>query len=127
MAALAALRMEEIASQALRVDSDQSRLRLDNRRPMTVELADITRRYVGARCQIDACEMTSRELCEASLVSGLLRGDAVRLRQVIDTCDLAKFALVAPADDHREAAVRAAFDIIGSTRANRASEKAVKT
>lgn len=59
-------------------------------------VADILRRFVERRHAIPATKLTTSELYEALSVQGWAVGDSRSLRELLDACDLAKFAGAAP-------------------------------
>jgi hypothetical protein len=82
-----------------------------------VSLADIVRRYLGGQFHIPTLERTTNELLrDAEARLRQLPGTRERLRHVLGSCDLVKFARLQPVAEESLALARAASELVEETR-----------
>jgi hypothetical protein len=80
-------------------------------------LADIVRRYLGGQFHIPTLERTTVELLrDAEARLRPLPGTRERLRHVLQSCDLVKFARLEPVSGESLALVREACELVEETR-----------
>jgi len=105
----------EIALEALARLEDSPMLERGQIKEYHIEASDIVRRYVEARFEVTALEMTTWEI-----IAGLERREVdseVRdgLRQFLDRCDLVKFAKVRPESDQALSTLQSGRALVEST------------
>lgn len=89
------------------------------------ELADIVRRYLGLRYHIMALEMTSTELCVEMAGSWEEDGmEVIPLSQLLESCDLVKFAKFQPPQTKGAEGIETARKIVITTRDDLQTEDA---
>jgi hypothetical protein len=82
-----------------------------------VRLAEIVRLYLGGQFQIPTLERTTRELLrDAEATLRPLPGTRERLRHVLGSCDLVKFARLEPASAESLQLAQLAGDLVEETR-----------
>ena len=86
-------------------------------------LTDILRRYIAARFEVGAMEMTSDEIIEAMRSVELPQKSAMDLTEILREADLVKFAKATPEAEENEAAFTAAWDFVEQTRPAEESEE----
>ena len=79
-------------------------------------LTDILRRYIAARFEVGAMEMTSDEIIEAMRSVELPKKAAMDMVDVLRSADLVKFAKAIPESDENEAAYQAVWDFVEATK-----------
>ncbi len=81
-----------------------------------VELSRIVREYIEARFGLHAPERTTEEFLREAAASGVLAPThQVRLRDLLEACDLVKFARACPGADDMRAALEAAVRFVADT------------
>ena len=79
-------------------------------------LTDILRRYIAARFEVGAMEMTSDEIIAAMREVELQKKAAMDMADVLRAADLVKFAKAIPESDENEAAYQAVWDFVELTK-----------
>ena len=79
-------------------------------------LTDILRRYIAARFEVGAMEMTSDEIIEAMRSVELPKKAAMDMVDVLRSADLVKFAKAIPENEQNEAAYQAVWDFVEATK-----------
>ena len=79
-------------------------------------LTDILRRYIAARFEVGAMEMTSDEIIAAMRDVELQKKAAMDMADVLRAADLVKFAKAIPESDENEAAYQAVWDFVELTK-----------
>ena len=79
-------------------------------------LTDILRRYIAARFEVGAMEMTSDEIIEAMRGVELQQKQSMDLAMILREADLVKFAKAIPESDENEAAYQAVWDFVEATK-----------
>lgn len=79
-------------------------------------LTDILRRYIAARFEVGAMEMTSDEIIEAMRDVELPKKAAMDMAQVLRSADLVKFAKAIPESEQNEQAYQAVWDFVEQTK-----------
>lgn len=79
-------------------------------------LTDILRRYIAARLEVGAMEMTSDEIIAAMRDVELPKKAAMDMADVLRAADLVKFAKAIPESDENEAAYQAVWDFVELTK-----------
>jgi len=81
-----------------------------------IELAEIARRYIGARYGIDTFERTTFEILEALRVTRLPLAVTTMTAELLGTCDLVKFAKYLPDQDETRRTVERAYRLVDETK-----------
>jgi len=81
-----------------------------------IELAEIARRYLGARYGIDTFERTTYEILEALRVTRLPLAVTTMTADLLGTCDLVKFAKYLPDQDETRRTVERAYRLVDETK-----------
>lgn len=79
-------------------------------------LTDILRRYIAARFEVGAMEMTSDEIIAAMREVELPKKAAMDMADVLRAADLVKFAKAIPESDENEASYQAVWDFVELTK-----------
>lgn len=79
-------------------------------------LTDILRRYIAARFEVGAMEMTSDEIIAAMRDVELPKKAAMDMADVLRAADLVKFAKAIPESDENEASYQAVWDFVELTK-----------
>lgn len=79
-------------------------------------LTDILRRYIAARFEVGAMEMTSDEIIAAMRDVELQKKAAMDMADVLRAADLVKFAKAIPESEENEAAYQAVWDFVELTK-----------
>ncbi|MBQ4539885.1 MAG: hypothetical protein IJA37_01755 [Alistipes sp.] len=79
-------------------------------------LTDILRRYIAARFEVGAMEMTSDEIIAAMREVELQKKAAMDMADVLRAADLVKFAKAIPESDENEASYQAVWDFVELTK-----------
>ena len=79
-------------------------------------LTDILRRYIAARFEVGAMEMTSDEIIAAMREVELPKKAAMDMADVLRAADLVKFAKAIPESEENEAAYQAVWDFVELTK-----------
>ena len=79
-------------------------------------LTDILRRYIAARFEVGAMEMTSDEIIEAMRSVELPKKASMDMVDVLRSADLVKFAKAIPENEQNEAAYQAVWDFVEATK-----------
>lgn len=79
-------------------------------------LTDILRRYIAARFEVGAMEMTSDEIIAAMRDVELSKKAAMDMADVLRAADLVKFAKAIPESDENEASYQAVWDFVELTK-----------
>lgn len=79
-------------------------------------LTDILRRYIAARFEVGAMEMTSDEIIAAMRDVELPKKAAMDMADVLRTADLVKFAKAIPESEENEASYQAVWDFVELTK-----------
>lgn len=79
-------------------------------------LTDILRRYIAARFEVGAMEMTSDEIIAAMRDVELQKKAAMDMADVLRAADLVKFAKAIPESDENEASYQAVWDFVELTK-----------
>jgi hypothetical protein len=80
------------------------------------EIARILKQYLEGRFRVELMESTTREVPARLRQAGAGEGTSEEVRQLLERCDLVKFA-AAPADsDDRRAAIEAVYRIVDATK-----------
>ena len=79
-------------------------------------LTDILRRYIAARFEVGAMEMTSDEIIAAMREVELQKKAAMDMADVLRAADLVKFAKAIPESEENEAAYQAVWDFVELTK-----------
>lgn len=79
-------------------------------------LTDILRRYIAARFEVGAMEMTSDEIIAAMRDVELPKKAAMDMADVLRAADLVKFAKAIPESEENEAAYQAVWDFVELTK-----------
>lgn len=79
-------------------------------------LTDILRRYIAARFEVGAMEMTSDEIIAAMRDVELPKKAAMDMADVLRAADLVKFAKAIPESDENEVAYQAVWDFVELTK-----------
>jgi len=81
-----------------------------------VLLSEIIRRYIEARYSIPAIERTTSELYQEMRVKGIERRHCSMIKELLDQCDLVKFAKFIPAKNEIDSDLARAYEIIELTK-----------
>lgn len=79
-------------------------------------LTDILRRYIAARFEVGAMEMTSDEIIAAMREVELQKKAAMDMADVLRAADLVKFAKAIPESEENEASYQAVWDFVELTK-----------
>jgi len=90
------------------------------------ELARILKRYLGGRYRIDLMEATTYEVPDRLGQAGAAEEAIDRTREVLDRCDLVKFARVVADPDACRSAVEQAYRVVDITKPADAGERREK-
>lgn len=102
----------EIALEALRDVEGSNMLPRGQVKEYHIAISDALRRYVEARYRVPALEMTTWEIIEGLERVGVGGEFCGRLRSLLDSCDLVKFAKVRPDMERSTGVVREAIDLV---------------
>jgi hypothetical protein len=81
-----------------------------------IELAEILRRYVGARFGVETFERTTAEILEALRLARLPVKGMALTAEFFAACDMVKFAKYLPPSDETRATVERAYRLVDETR-----------
>jgi len=90
-----------------------------------IELAEIARRYIGARYGIDTFERTTWEILETLRVTRLPLAVTTMTAELLGTCDLVKFAKYLPDQDETRRTVERVYRLVDETKVAPAPPAAV--
>lgn len=79
-------------------------------------LSEIIRRYVDGRYSIPAIERTTQELYQEMRLAGIERKYCAMIKELLDQCDLVKFAKFIPERKEIDSDLARAYEIIETTR-----------
>lgn len=80
------------------------------------ELSDIVRRYIERRFFVQAMEETTTELLASLKEEQIASGNVNMVREILNPCDLVKFAKYVPVDSETESTVQLVRDFIERTK-----------
>lgn len=82
-----------------------------------IELSDIVRNYIEHRYNITALEQTTFEILEAIKETQFMEdGDILKLKQILTTADMAKFAKAKPLANENDLSMKHAFELVQHTQ-----------
>jgi hypothetical protein len=106
----------EIAYEALERLLASDRLARGLVKEFYIELAEIVRRYLEARFGVDTFERTTGEILEALRAARVSVKANAMTAEILQACDLVKFAKHRPGDDETRRAVEAAYRLVDETK-----------
>src|SRR5262249_31796986 len=81
-----------------------------------IELAEIIRRYLGARYGVDTLDRTTSEILEALRATRAPGKAMARISGFLAACDLVKFAKHVPEQDETRRTVEGAYRLVDETK-----------
>lgn len=105
----------EIALQALQKLKDDKLWQNNKVKQYYIELTDIIRKYIEARFNVDALEMTTEEIVAVFKSIDIDKELKTKLKNILILADLVKFAKAQPISNEHDICLGNAFDFVNNT------------